>query len=61
MLIALVAQIPFMSLSFYVGSVAQYFGADVTIFISLVPPGLLYYFTNRKLAAAEAKSCTRRL
>jgi NCS1 family nucleobase:cation symporter-1 len=49
MLITLVAQIPFMSLSFYVGPIAQYFGADVTIFISLFLPGLLYYFANRKL------------
>jgi len=48
MLITLVAQIPFMSLSFYVGPVARYFGADVTIFISLCLPGLLYYFSNRK-------------
>jgi NCS1 family nucleobase:cation symporter-1 len=56
-LITLVAQIPFMSLSFYVGPVAQYFGADVTIFISLFLPGLLYYFANRKLIAL-AKAAT---
>jgi hypothetical protein len=51
MLITLVAQIPFMRLSFYAGPVAQYFGADVTVFISLCLPGILYYLANRKLIA----------
>jgi len=48
--VSLVAQIPFMQLSFYVGPVARYFGTDVTMLISIVLPSLIYLYVNRDLA-----------
>jgi NCS1 family nucleobase:cation symporter-1 len=48
--VSLLAQIPFMQLSFYVGPVARYFGTDVTMLISIVLPSVLYYLVNRGVA-----------
>ena len=50
---SLVAQIPFMQLSFYVGPVARYFGTDVTMLISIVLPFLLYFLAHRHLARSD--------
>jgi nucleobase:cation symporter-1, NCS1 family len=47
--ISLIAQIPFMQLSFYVGPVARYFGTDVTMLISIILPSALYLYVNREL------------
>jgi NCS1 family nucleobase:cation symporter-1 len=47
--VSLVAQIPFMQLSFYVGPVARYFGTDVTMLISIILPSVLYLYINRVL------------
>jgi NCS1 family nucleobase:cation symporter-1 len=47
--VSLIAQIPFMQLSFYVGPVARYFGTDVTMLISIILPSILYLYVNRGL------------
>ncbi len=48
--VSLIAQIPFMQLSFYVGPVARYFGTDVTMLVSIVLPRILYLYDNRGVA-----------
>ena len=48
--VSLLAQIPFMQLSFYVGPVARYFGTDVTMLISIILPFVLYFLVNQGLA-----------
>jgi NCS1 family nucleobase:cation symporter-1 len=47
--VSLIAQIPFMQLSFYAGPVARYFGTDVTMLISILLPSVLYLYVNRAL------------
>jgi nucleobase:cation symporter-1, NCS1 family len=47
--VSLIAQIPFMELSFYTGPVARYFGTDVTMMISIILPSMLYLYVNRDL------------
>jgi NCS1 family nucleobase:cation symporter-1 len=58
-LVSLIAQIPFMQLSFYVGPVARYFGTDVTMLISIALPFLLYFMVNRRIARREGARCER--
>jgi NCS1 family nucleobase:cation symporter-1 len=48
-LVTVLAEIPFMELSFYTGPVAKIAGCDVTILISFFLPALLYYLLNRQL------------
>jgi len=48
-LLTVLAEIPFMDLSFYVGPVAKIFGCDVTVLISFFLPAILYYLANRKI------------
>lgn len=45
--IAVVAQIPFMELSFYKGPINQIIGTDISWLPALIIPGVLYYFVNR--------------
>lgn len=45
--VAVVAQIPFMELSFYKGPIDQIIGTDISWLPALVIPGVLYYFVNR--------------
>jgi len=52
----IVVEIPFMNLSFYVGPVAKFFGTDMTVLVSLVVPGGLYYWANRHLIISHKAS-----
>jgi nucleobase:cation symporter-1, NCS1 family len=48
-LVSILAEIPFINTSFYVGPIAKAFeGADVAWIIGLVVPAVLYYFPMRK-------------
>jgi len=59
-ILSLAVQIPFMDLSFYKGPVARYFGTDVTMYVSILFPGLFYYLVNMK-TAARSRELERRL
>jgi nucleobase:cation symporter-1, NCS1 family len=54
-IVSIIAEIPFINTSFYVGPVAKAFeGADVAWLVGLVVPAVLYYFPmKRKLSKAE--------
>lgn len=54
-IVAIIAEIPFMNTSFYVGPVARAFeGADIAWLVGLVVPAVLYYFPmKRKLNKIE--------
>ncbi|CAH0317370.1 hypothetical protein SRABI133_05199 [Peribacillus simplex] len=48
-LVSILAEIPFINTSFYVGPIAKVFeGADIAWIIGLVVPAVLYYFPMRK-------------
>ena len=48
-LVSILAEIPFINTSFYVGPIAKAFqGADIAWIIGLVVPAVLYYFPMRK-------------
>jgi NCS1 family nucleobase:cation symporter-1 len=46
--VAIIAQIPFMDMSFYHSYFAKVIGADVSWIPSLLIPGALYYLVNRR-------------
>ncbi|GAB3681103.1 hypothetical protein [Saccharopolyspora tripterygii] len=45
---SVVTQIPFMNLSIYQGPVAEWLGVDVSCFVRLLLPVLLYSFSSRR-------------
>ncbi|MBN3853998.1 cytosine permease [Paraburkholderia sp. Ac-20340] len=47
-LVAVLVQVPFMDMSFYHSYFAKLIGADVSWIPSLLVPGALYYFVNRR-------------
>lgn len=53
-IVAIICQIPFMNLSFYVGPAAKLLGgADIAWILGIIVPAAIYYFTMKKVAKKE--------